>query len=141
MPHRHVHETLAETTPDRLYAAIADIRRWPEWDDDLASTHHDGSPLRPGSRFALTPKGGRRVAMRIEALEPPHLFVDAADLPLGCIRHAHEFIAAPGGRTLIRHTIEVSGPLALLWDRLIARKLAAGLDEQAPRLVAFARSL
>ena len=137
---RHTHETLVDLAPERLFAAITAIRRWPEWDDELAAAEHDGTPLRPGSRFALTPKSGRRVPMRVERVSPPTLFVDAADLPLGCLRNTHEFVPT-GRRTLIRHTVEVTGPLAFVWDRLIARKLAAGLDAQTPRFVAFARSL
>jgi|BarGraIncu00222A_1022003.scaffolds.fasta_scaffold80475_3 hypothetical protein len=37
-------------------------------------------------------------------------------------------------------TVDTTGPLAFLWDRLVARKLAPGAAEQTRRFVEFARA-
>ena len=138
MARRHVYETVVDVSPHRLFQAISDIRRWPEWDAGLKSTEHDGAPLRPGSRFALTPRGGPRVAMMVEATDAPRRFVDVAFLPLARMRTSHDFEPASDG-TRVHLTIETSGPLAFLWDRLVARKQAAGAAEQTRRLANFAK--
>lgn len=139
MPRRHVYEAIVDVDPESLFAAITDIRRWPEWDAEIARIEQDGTLPRPGSRFALTPKGGPRVAMTVEAVERPKLFADVAHLPLARMRTVHEFERADGG-TRVRVTIETTGPLAFLWDRMIAKKQAAGAADQTRRFVTFARA-
>jgi hypothetical protein len=141
MPGRYVFETPADVPPDRLFRAIIDVCRWPEWDPDLALVEHDGEELRPGSVFMLTPKSGPRTHMTVEIAEAPSRFVDVASLPLSSMRTSHEFLPIEAGLTLIRVTIETAGPLAFLWDRLIARKQAAGAAEQTRRFAAFAGAL
>ncbi|HEY8016247.1 MAG TPA: hypothetical protein VIE35_10465, partial [Dongiaceae bacterium] len=86
-------------------------------------------------------KDGSRAALTVEALEPPALFVDRAKLPLARMVSRHELLPAEDGRTRLRHVIQISGPLAWLWDRLVARKIAAGLPRQAERMAAYARGL
>lgn len=138
MPRIHTHETLVDLPAELLYRAFIDIKRWPEWDDGLAATEHDGSEIRPGSRFSLTPKGGRTIAMRVAEVEPPRLFVDRASLPLGWLETRHEFVAMSDGRTLLRHAVRAGGLLGALWNRLIARTIAADHPAQIGRFVAFA---
>ena len=135
---RHVYQTRCSTDPERLYRALADIRRWPDWDGDLEWTRIDG-PVATGARFSLKPRGGPKVAMRIEAAQAPHRFVDVASLPLARMRTVHEF-AAGERETLVTIVIEVFGPLAFLWDRLVARKQTAGTPGQTQRLIAFAEA-
>jgi hypothetical protein len=52
---------------------------------------------------------------------------------------AHSFERLGAG-SRVRVTVDTTGPLAFLWDRLIARKLAAGAAEQTRRFVEFARA-
>jgi ligand-binding SRPBCC domain-containing protein len=136
---RHVYEVAVNTSPERLWLAIADVRRWPEWDAELEAIEVKGE-IAPGSRFGLKPRGGPTVAMSVEAMEAPRRFVDVAHLPLAKMRTSHEFHAERGG-TRIRLTIEVSGPLGPLWDLLVARKQAEGAGAQTEALVQFAERL
>lgn len=78
--------------------------------------------------------------MRIEAAEAPRRFVDLAMLPLARMRTIHEF-ASVDRDTLVIVVIEVFGPLAFLWDRLVARRQAADTAGQTQRLIAFAEAL
>ena len=134
---RYVHETRVSTPPETLFHAITDISHWPTWDPDLESTEHDGT-LAPGTRFTLTPRGGPKVSLSIEAAEGPSRFSDLAHLPLATMRTVHEFLPAPEGGTRIRVTLEVFGPLGFLWDRLVARKQAAGAEAQTRAFVRYA---
>lgn len=136
---RYTYEITTTLPPDRLFRAIADIARWPEWDSELESTTVI-DPVREGARFALKPKGGPKVSMLIETAKSPERFVDVALLPLARMRTAHEFTVREGGAT-VRTTIEIQGPLAFFWDRIVARKQAAGAEMQARNFLAFAERL
>jgi uncharacterized protein YndB with AHSA1/START domain len=132
-------ETAASVPAAKLFRAITAIARWAEWDPELEETAHDGA-LNPGARFTLKPKGGPKVAMEIVEASAPTRFVDVAHLPLAKMRTSHEFQETLG-QTRVVVTIEVGGPLGFLWDRIVARKQAAGAREQTERFIAFARSL
>jgi len=129
-------DTVTRVPAERLFATIADIRHWPDWDPDIESTEHDGA-LAPGSRFWLKPRGGPRVRLEIVEAMPPHRFVDLCRFPLARMRTSHHFEATPDG-TRVRVTIEVWGPLGFLWDRLVAAKLAAGMATQTAAFVGCA---
>ena len=96
-----------------------------------------------GARFGDTSFGlqslhktTKRPAVARVALEI--ISVDA--LGLGRPSDAHEFRAEPGG-TRIRVTVEVWGPLAFLWDRVVARKIAQEAGAQTEAFVRFAERL
>jgi ligand-binding SRPBCC domain-containing protein len=132
----HVYEVVVNTAPEKLWLAIADVRRWPDWDAGLEAIEVEGEVAR-GSLFRLKPRGGPAVTMSVETMESPRCFVDVAHLPLAKMRTSHEFGAEPGG-TRIRLTIQVSGPLGLLWDLLIARKQSKEARGQTEAFVRFA---
>jgi hypothetical protein len=140
MAKRHTHETVTDLKPEELYRAIIALQRWPEWDTELQLVEYDGKPLQVGSIFFLKPKGGPRTRMRVETVAPPRLFVDVAYLPLGRMRTSHEFLPVAKG-TSVRTSIETTGPLAFLWDKVIASKQATGAAEQTARFLAFAAAL
>jgi len=78
--------------------------------------------------------------MLVEEAAPPRRFTDLAMLPLARMRTSHEFTSL-GPETLITIVIEVFGPLAFLWDRLVARGQVADTPRQTQRLIAFAEAL
>jgi uncharacterized protein YndB with AHSA1/START domain len=135
----YIYETKTAVSPETLFRAITAIDRWPEWDGDLEYTAHDGN-LDAGARFMLKPRGGPRVAMTIVEAISPSSFVDIAHMPLGVMRTSHRFILEQGG-TRLRLVIDVSGILGFLWDRVVARKQAAGAAAQTEKLIAFAQRL
>jgi hypothetical protein len=93
---RYVHEAVVDTPPDKLWRAIVDVRRWPEWDAGLEAIELQGE-LASGRRYTLKPQGGPAVRMSVEGMEPPSRFVDLAHLPLAKMRGLHEFRAELGG--------------------------------------------
>lgn len=106
------------------------------WDQELESTSIEGPPT-VGGRFFLKPRGGPKVAMRIEELSAPTRFVDVANLPLARMRTTHAFCSTASG-TEVRVAIEIWGFLSPLWDRLVARKQAAGAATQTAAFLAYA---
>lgn len=127
-----------DVTARAIWAAWADVERWPEWDRELEWTRLEGA-FAQGSTFTLKPKGGPSVRIRITACEPERLFTDVARFPLARMTDHHELEAVPGGLA-IRSRIDVQGPLAWLWTRLVARDVAAGVPAQMDALVAYARA-
>jgi hypothetical protein len=99
---RHIHEFTLDIDRDRLFRALADLKRWPEWDDDIRAVEHEGAPS-AGTRFTLHLKDGSAVALTVEAIEPPSTFVDQAKLPLARMVSRHELLPAEGGGTRLRH--------------------------------------
>ena len=69
MPKTYRHETIIALPRETLFAVMTDINNWPKWDLDLVAATHDGTALRPGSGFSITPKGNKPVAMTVEAIE------------------------------------------------------------------------
>ena len=134
----YIDETFVTTAAEPIYRALCDVARWPAWDEELESAHIDGAAV-PGARFTLRPKGGPNVAMKVVAADNPSRFVDLALLPLARIQTTHELEPRAGG-TLVRSIIAVTGPLAFLWDQLVARKLAADAHAQTLRLGAYAKA-
>jgi len=139
MPIRHHHETTSPLPPEALFDATLDFARWPDWDPGLEWVRLGEGPVVPGHRFALKPKDGPKVAMTLEAAERPYRLVDLAHLPLAVIRTFHEFEPDRRG-SRVRVTIETSGPLAFLWDRILARKLIQDTEPQLQRLTAHLRA-
>ena len=133
---RYSYETNTAVSADKLFRAKTDICHWPEWDSELEATALD-APLAAGSPFMLKPKGGPKVSMRIEEVDAPRRFVDIALLPLAKMRTSTEFLPSGSG-TRIRVVIEVFGPLAFFWDRVVARKLAADCEQQTQAFIAAA---
>jgi hypothetical protein len=76
----------------------------------------------------------------IHTPEAPTRFVDLAHLPLARMRTTHELTPLAAGGTSVRIVIEVFGPLAFLWDRLVARGQAAGVVAQTHALAAYAEA-
>ena len=56
-------------------------------------------------------------------------------------RYIHETTTALPPETRVEFVIEIWGPLAFLWDRIVARKLAAGAKTHAERFLSFAETL
>jgi hypothetical protein len=133
---RYIDETRVDAGAEQIYRALCDVARWPEWDDELEHVTIAGAAV-AGADFVLRPKGGPNVRMKIVSADPPRRFIDCALLPLARIQTTHELLPQSGG-TLVRSVVEVSGPLGFLWDRLVARKLAAGAHAQTLRLGTYA---
>jgi hypothetical protein len=94
MPKPHVQECLLDIDRDRLFRALTDLKRWPAWDDDIQAVDCD-TPMRAGAHFTIRLKDGSTVALAVEALEAPGLFIDRAKLPLARMLSRHVVASAP----------------------------------------------
>jgi hypothetical protein len=123
---------------DRLWSVWSDVDGWNRWQTDLDYAKLDGA-FAAGSTFVLKPKGGPRVRIELQTVEPKRRFVDLTRFPLARMYGEHEFIAR-GDEVEIRTSVSVEGALGFLWRRLVAEGVARSLEEQTRGLVAQARA-
>jgi hypothetical protein len=135
---RHVHITPSVLSPQRLYAAIADVERWPLWDSHNRAAKLRG-PIFHGTRFTLTEKTGLTRTMLIETADAPDRFVVVAILVFARLRVARDFLAVADGTQIVT-TIESWGPLVSLWDRAVTQRVVRDCDAVNTALIDFAAS-
>ncbi|MBA3338418.1 MAG: SRPBCC family protein [Geodermatophilaceae bacterium] len=131
--------TFAGLSKDAVWTAWADVDRWHEWDADIEFAKATNG-FREGGRFVLKPKGGPRVNIQILRADPSAGFTDLTTFPLARMYGIHDMIETPHGLKL-SITIRVEGPLAGLWRRLVAQKVAGKAPTQLKSLEAWARRL
>jgi len=106
-------EQTAETTlPAKLiWAAWADVERWPEWNGDIEQIKLNG-PFAIGSTIAMTPKGQDTVTLRLAELTEGEEFTDEADLDGTVIRTLHRLEKLDGDRLRVVYRLQATGPAA-----------------------------
>lgn len=134
----HRYEEDTTLTCEELWPVLADVARWPEVDRNIEYLKIEGEPG-PGVSFVLKPKGTPRLNFVIGEFEEPSRYADVCRMPLAVMRTCHTLI--PDGRgARIRVDIEITGPLAGIWGRLVGRKHAAGLPAQTALFIEGARA-
>lgn len=123
----------------RIWSVWEDVNQWHLWDTEIEYARLR-EPFQEGAVFELKPKGGPRVKIKIVRLEPNVAFTDLTRFPFAKMYGIHEMRDTADGLE-VRHTIRIEGPLAFLWRKLVAENVAAGLSEQADKMIQRARSL
>jgi hypothetical protein len=80
------------------------------------------------------------VTIRIERADPLAGYTDVTRFPLAKMYGIHDMVETPQGLKL-SITIRVEGPLAGLWRKLVAQKVADEAPAQLQSLAAWARRL
>jgi hypothetical protein len=124
---------------EKVWRVWTDVNRWSEWQDDLELARLDGE-FREGVTFLLRPQGGPNVKVELVNVETNVNFTDVTRFPLAKMTSAHDLIRR-GIELEVRTTVTVTGPLAFLWSRLVAKGIVAGLPKQTQALIDRARAL
>ena len=131
-------ETSIATSPDRVWAVLADVPRWPEWTSSMTEfSYLSGDSLSVGARLRVRQPKLRTAVWTVTEVVPGSSFTWTAAAP-GVGSVAEHVIEADGDGSRVRLRFEQSGPLAgavgLIYGRLIRRYLdieAAGLKRAA----------
>lgn len=111
--YEHTIETTA--TADALWARLADVATWPEWNADIEKVEING-PFAVGTQITMTPRGADPVQLRIADVRPNELFIDEAELDGVIVRTMHvlEPVATPTPipSTRITYRTQITGPAA-----------------------------
>jgi ribosome-associated toxin RatA of RatAB toxin-antitoxin module len=132
---RYEFETTTLISPERLYDAVTAVAAWPVWDAAVYSAVLT-VPVFHGAYVAVRPKRGLRRRVLIETADPGELFVTVEALVFARLRTRWAF-SREGARTRVRMSVEMWGPLAVLWRPVAARR-AARMEALVGRFLVFA---
>jgi uncharacterized protein YndB with AHSA1/START domain len=130
-------EVASAASPERIWAALLDGRRWSFWNPGVEWMTLEG-PLRAGTLVTLKPKGAPQTAFRIEAVEEGRRLVLLVTFgPVAALRLGWELIPR-GDRTELAQRVAIEGPLAGVLLRRAAERIAGGMAANLERLAARA---
>ena len=106
-------------TPDRVWAVMRDVERWPEWTASMTSVELvGGGPLAVGARARVRQPKLPPADMRVTELVEGRSFTWVATSPGVRARADHEVQAIPGGTRAVL-TLDFSGLLGPLVARMV----------------------
>lgn len=126
-------------TEQQIWAIWSDLNKRALWDDDTEWAQMSGEFVL-GSTFLFKPKNGPKLTMQITECTSGKSFTDCFKLPLAKLYGDHNITRVEDGLRLTT-TIRVTGPLAWLWKRVIAKKIVATLPKQTESLVNYAKKV
>ncbi len=103
------HSITTEATAEALWARLADVATWTEWNTDIEKAELAG-PFATGSRITMTPRGDEPVLLQLAEVRENETFVDVAQFGGVMIRTMHRLERLDGDRTRITYRTEISGP-------------------------------
>jgi hypothetical protein len=118
---------------EKIWSVWTDVNDWINWQDDIEAVNL-ASPFKAGSFISFKPKGGPSMNLEITEVTPLHSFTDLTKFPLAKMYDKHEIIKTSNGYE-IKTTLTLSGPLAFLWNKLVVKGIADGLEEQTNNLI------
>lgn len=140
--YRFVQEVVVPAPPERVWAVLSDVARWPSWTSSMREvTPQDPGPLHVGTRVVVRQPRMPTMTWTVDRVEPGRSFSWSVRSPGAHGVGDHRVEEVPGGS---RVTLEIrqSGPLAglvrLLFGRITTRYMrleAEGLKrsvEQPP---------
>lgn len=129
--------TFENVRPEQVWKVWSDVNQWQAWQPDIEYARLDGE-FEAGKVFRFRPKGGPELGIELTAVKPLSGYADLTRFPGARMLDAHE-IVDHGDRIEIRNTLTVTGPLALLWRKLVAEGVAASIEEQTRNMIERAR--
>ncbi|MEU8658359.1 hypothetical protein [Actinoplanes philippinensis] len=127
-----------DVRPEAFFERWADMATWPEWNTDTAWVRLD-TPFRAGATGALKPKGGPVTRFVVSALVPGREFTDVS-LLFGARLTFQHLVGVDEHGTTVTVRVTLAGPLAFLWNVILGKDIAKGLDGDLARLEAAARA-
>jgi hypothetical protein len=112
---------------------LCDHDTWPAWSPDTEWVRLDG-PVAVGTRGVLKPKGGPRAKFVIIACTPGREYTDTTLLPGARLVFEHTVQLTEGGSDL-SVLVTITGPLALLWARVMGGGFRGSAQTDLDRLV------
>jgi hypothetical protein len=109
---RYVVETDIAATPERIWAVLTDVERWPEWTRSMRRVRRlDGGELAVGSTVRVEQPGLPAAVWRVVTLEPLRSFAWQAR-SLGMSNLADHRLTVRDGGVRVELSLDTAGPLA-----------------------------
>jgi uncharacterized membrane protein len=135
------YETSTTTTaePDRLWAVLSDVEKWPEWIEVYQEVRReDAGPLAVGGRAHVKQKGLAGGDWTVTELEEGRRFVWESRQPGVRLVGRHAVTAEPGGGSRLDLGFEMTGALSGVMSALLSGKVRRYVDLECARLSAVA---
>lgn len=126
MPFRLEYSTVAECTPQDVWAAFCHVENWPTWSSVLSDTRWiEGEPWIPGSRFHMQILQPVPVTFRPEVLEcsPPNRVHWTGGSSGINAEQWFSFELQPDGKTEMKTWQEFTGPATFMFGERIRRAI------------------
>lgn len=122
-------------SPAAFFARWVDHGTWPQWSPDTEWVRVNG-PTAVGTRGVLKPKGAPRVKFVISACSPDREYTDTSLLAGARLVFQHT-VAPDGAGSRLDVRITMSGPLSLLWAKIMGGGFRDAAQADLDRLVAL----
>jgi carbon monoxide dehydrogenase subunit G len=124
-------------TPERVWAVMTDIERWPEWTTSVRSARRiDDGPLAVGSRADMDLEGAPPSTWTVTTLEAGRSFAWTTSAR-GVPSVATHTVEPHDGGSRVRLGIEAASLLATLFSPWISRVFRRNVDREAEGLKAY----
>lgn len=115
-----------------------DVNNWTKWHDDLEFTKME-EDFEVGSHFFLKPKGGPKLKIVLTEVEEGHKFTDCTNF-IGAKMYVTHIIEELEDKSLrLTNQVVVTGIMGWLWVFLVAKKVAASIEEEMDASVEYMR--
>jgi len=131
---KYEHSIETEAAAETLWARLADVATWTEWNSDIEKVELDG-PFATGSRITMTPRGEEPVLLQLAEVRENETFVDVAQFGGVEIRTMHRLERLDAGRTRITYRTEITGPAADELGPQVGPAITADFPETMAALV------
>lgn len=133
------HSVETSASPEDIWELWQDVANWNKWDGGVEYSTIDG-PFVEGMTGTLKIKGGSLVRTTLTRVEPMKMFVEESKVFWTRIIVSH-YLTESGGKTDVTHQIEMTGPLAFVFARLIGPSMKRNLVQGMEAMVKEAEAL
>lgn len=121
-----------------IWSLWADVNNWPKWHHDLEYCTLEGA-FEVGNFFMLKPKGNiPAVKIELTEINPNTSFTDCTTFGGAKMYDTHTLEETKNG-LVIGNEIVVKGPLAAIWVKMVAEKVADTIPSKVDALAALAK--
>lgn len=132
------HTVHIDAPPDKVWAAIMDVERWPEFAPQFKSiVRTDDGPIAQGKAAKVTPHGFPGAVWTITRFEAGRSFLWEADFVPGLHLAADHAIEPDGEGTKVMLSLDSSGPLAPIAALAVGRIFRRNVRQEAEGLKAY----
>ena len=119
---------------EKVWAIWSDPSGWGEWNPNV-TTMDMPSPIKLGAEGVMNTPAGQHHRMKVIDLQPGRSFtLETSVIPLSRFRFACT-VERVGGRTQVKQTVKVVGPMGWLFDPMMGDQIAKDFDQVLDGLV------
>jgi hypothetical protein len=137
MPWRFEHSAQSAATAGQVWRRYVDVEGWREWSQHGVEWSRIDGPFAAGTKGKMKAPRSFPVNFRLVDVEPERCFASEIKMPGARLRFEHRIEPSePGVR--ITHSVELRGPLSVLYGPVTRNSVRRGLPDGVERLASMA---